>query len=58
MSNLVRASNAQVQPGKGAIDQHVASIREVDELKPLTVNEILGNIFGFNLLVTIPLQSL
>ncbi len=48
MSNLVRACNAQSQPGNGAINQHTASIREADESKQLTVDEILGNIFVFN----------
>lgn len=48
MSNLVRGSIAQSRPGKGAINQRVASMREAYELKPLTVDEILGNIFVFN----------
>lgn len=48
MSNLVRASSAQSQAMEEATNQHATSARKADELKPLTVDEILGNIFVFN----------
>ena len=48
MSNLVRASSAQLQATEGAANQPITNTRKADELKPLTVDEILGNIFVFN----------
>lgn len=48
MSNLVRPSDEHSQAKEGATNQHTVRARKTYELKPLTVDEILGSIFVFN----------
>jgi cytochrome P450 len=48
VSNLVRASNVQSQATEWPANQDATDAKKGDNLKPLTVDEILGNIFVFN----------
>ena len=49
MSNLVRASSVQSQATDAATKQHTISVSRANELKPLTVDEILGHVFVFDI---------